>query len=385
MTAAGILRKNMIRRKNLLFGVVFLLISTGLVVAFQDRLGRFLPIGSEIEEGVQVADRQAAVEVVAEGLVIPWEVAFLPDGDLLVTERPGTIKRIGQDRKTYPIEGVNHIGEGGLLGMALHPNFAQNQWLYLYLTTGADTGLTNRVERYSYNKDRLSNRKVILANIPGAANHDGGRIAFGPDGHLYITTGDASMEPLVQDKNSLAGKILRLTDQGQIPGDNPFGNAIYSYGHRNPQGLAWDKDGRLWATEHGPSGIGSGFDELNLIRAGANYGWPIIKGDERRPGMEQPVAHSGSKDTWAPAGIAYYRGSLFFSGLRGESIYEAKIKDDDSVSLKAHYRGDFGRIRAAIIGPNNFLYITTSNTDGRGTPKPGDDKIIRINLETVFF
>ncbi len=326
------------------------------------------------------------LEMVAENLQIPWEVAFLPaspegglSGDMLITERPGTLKRIGNDGRTYTIEGVEHVGEGGLLGMALHPNFAEKFWIYLYLTTETNTGLVNRVERYRYDTDRLSQKTIIIDGIPGARFHDGGRIAFGPDGYLYITTGDAGNSDVAQDTSSLAGKILRVQDDGAVPADNPFGNAVYSYGHRNAQGLAWDRNGNLWATEHGRSGVLSGLDEINRIEKGANYGWPVIQGSEQREGMRSPVAHSGADVTWAPAGAAFIGNSLFFSGLRGEALYEARVQEDGTMLIVAHFQNEFGRIRAVVAGPDGFLYITTSNTDGRGNPFPGDDKIIRID------
>ncbi len=279
----------------------------------------------------------------------------------------------------YVIDGVEHVGEGGLLGMTLHPRFSENQWVYLYLTTKNGEGLINRVERYRFGRDRLTEKTTIIDNIPVAANHDGGRIAFGSDGYLYITTGDAGKSNLAQDIYSLAGKILRLKDDGSIPPDNPFGNAVYSYGHRNSQGLAWDNKGRLWATEHGRSGVLSGLDELNLIEKGKNYGWPVIQGDEIKTGMESPVVQSGAAETWAPAGATFWDGSVFFGGLRGEALYEAKTTSERKVSLKIHFRKEFGRIRAVVLGPDGYLYITTSNTDGRGEPRASDDKIIRVN------
>jgi len=345
------------------------------------------PTQTSLQEGVKVnvgnnslfqevsRNLESTIEIIADNLQIPWEIVFLPDGDLLVTERPGTLKIIGKEGRVYTIDGVEHVGEGGLLGLVLHPQFQENHWIYLYFTTRNGESLTNRVERYRFKENRLSEKKSIIDNIPGASYHDGGRITFGPDGYLYITTGDAGSSNLAQDINSLAGKILRLKDDGSIPPDNPFGNAVYSYGHRNSQGLAWDDQGQLWATEHGRSGI----DELNLIEKGKNYGWPIIQGDETRVGMESPVAQSGSNETWAPAGLAFWDNSLFFGGLRGEALYEAKIINDKQVDLIIHFRNEFGRIRAVILGPDGYLYITTSNTDGRGDPYPNDDKIIRIN------
>lgn len=347
----------------------------------------YTPTGTKFEQGITKERIDGKdVEVVAENLAIPWEVVFLPDGDLLVTERSGTLKRIGKEGHVYMIDGVQHIGEGGLLGMALHPRFSENRWVYLYLTTTVGNGLKNKVERYRLEDDRLSEKKIIIDNIPGAAYHDGGRIAFSPDGYLYITTGDTGNAELAQNINSLAGKILRLKDDGSIPVDNPFistdstqSAAVYSYGHRNPQGLAWDDKGQLWATEHGRSGILSGLDELNLIEKGKNYGWPIIQGDDKKAGMESPIVQSGRDETWAPAGIAFFNDSFFFGGLRGEALYEAKITGEKQVSIKSHFRNEFGRIRAVVLGPDGFLYIATSNTDGRGEPKENDDKIIRVN------
>ena len=320
------------------------------------------------------------IEVVVQKLDIPWEIVFLPNGDLLVTERSGKLLKIGSETKVIKeIERVKHIGEGGLLGLTLHPNFSVNNFIYLYSTTQDSNGITNRVERYRFSNDTLSERKVVLEKIKGSSNHDGGRIAFGPDRYLYITTGDAESPNLAQDKNSLNGKILRIKDDGSIPEDNPFGNAVYSLGHRNPQGLAWDKNGTLWETEHGPSGIQTGNDEVNLITKGGNYGWPTIKGNQTKEGLIPPIIESGSKDTWAPSGMAYYNGSLFFSGLRGEALYEVKIRNGNKLDLFTHFKQEFGRIRAVVLGPDGYLYLSTSNRDGRGQVREGDDKIIKIN------
>lgn len=319
------------------------------------------------------------IQVVADNLEIPWEIAFLPDGNLLLTERPGRLLRIGTDRVIIPIEGVLHRGEGGLLGLALHPNFASNNFIYLYLTTQEGSSVTNRVERYQLQGTTLGSRTVIIENIPGSTFHDGGRIAFGPDKLLYITTGDAGTEANAQDTNSLAGKILRLKDDGSIPEDNPFNNPVFSYGHRNPQGIAWDAEGNLWATEHGRSGAASGFDEVNLIQAGKNYGWPEYQGDRATAGIEAPKAHSGAITTWAPSGAAFYKGRLLFAGLRGQAVYDTNIENDTVQKVDVHFANEFGRLRTITVGPDGFLYILTNNTDGRGTPNKGDDKIIKIN------
>lgn len=320
------------------------------------------------------------IEVIAENLNVPWELAFLPNKEMLVTQRSGELLKIGTETKVLKeIEGVKHIGEGGLLGLAIHPKFSENRFIYLYLTTEDSNGISNRVERYTLIGDTLDNKKVIVDNIKGSIFHDGGRIKFGPEGYLYITTGDAQIEESAQDTSSLSGKILRVTDNGSIPSDNPFKNEVYSLGHRNPQGLAWDTNGTLWETEHGPSGIQTGFDEINSISKGGNYGWPAFKGTESSDKSKPAILSSGQQDTWAPSGMVYWDNSLFFSGLRGEALYEAKILADNKLKLVTHFKEEYGRIRAVALGPDNYLYITTSNTDGRGQKKYGDDKIIRIN------
>lgn len=335
-----------------------------------------------------VADDQQAtaeVEIVAENLRIPWEIAFLPDGSLLVTERPGAVVRLlPDDRQSIPIAGVEHVGEGGLLGLVLHPEYQSNRWLYLYHTTQTSSGLINRVERYTFdeNTNTLNDRQIILDAIPASSNHDGGRLAFGPDNLLYITTGDASTASLAQNTQSLAGKILRIRDDGSIPEDNPFGTAVFSYGHRNSQGLSWDGQGQLWSTEHGPSGAGSGFDEVNLIERGGNYGWPNIQGSESGSGMISPVIHSGGSETWAPADVEVVDSVLVFPGLRGQALYSAIINGSQVSNRSIHFQNEYGRLRVVTLSPDQeWIYLATSNRDGRGRPAPGDDKIIRIHKQ----
>ncbi len=343
----------------------------------QDTLIRsfFQPTTSRIPDG-KMSGR--AVETIATNLDTPWSLVLLPHNETLITERSGSIKRLGVNGQIYQIEGVEETSEGGLLGIALHPRFSENSRIYLYFTTLRNNTLTNQVASYTLNSTSLSKQQTILANIPAANNHNGGTIAFGPDNKLYITTGDAAQGNLAQDTSSLAGKILRLNDDGSVPDDNPFDNLVWSYGHRNPQGITWDDRGRLWSVEHGPSGErkGRGKDELNLIDKGINYGWPIIAGDETNTGMRAPVIHSGEDETWAPAGIAYSHGSLFFAGLRGQTLYEARI-DDDTVVLSRHFSGKYGRLRA-VTATAKHLYFSTSNQDGRGNPQAADDKILRI-------
>lgn len=320
-------------------------------------------------------------EVLAENLEIPWEILFLNENKILITERPGNVLILDQEiEEITQIEGVEHIGEGGLLGAVASPNFEENNYIYLYYTTSVEEQLQNKVVRYTLEDNTLMENKIILEGVPGASYHDGGRMEFGPDGYLYITTGDAGNIDSAQDTDSLSGKILRLNSDGSVPEDNPFGNSVYSYGHRNPQGLTWDEEGRLWSTEHGPSGLQSGFDELNLITKGNNYGWPEVKGEETGENFTSPVIQSGSDETWAPAGAAYYEGNIYFAGLRGSTLYKYNI---ESKQLSRHLVNKYGRLRAVVLGPDNYLYISTSNKDGRGNSESTDDRIIRVNPQIL--
>jgi glucose/arabinose dehydrogenase len=320
-----------------------------------------------------------AVSVVANGLDVPWDIVFLPDGDMLVTQRSGTVQRIGKQNATITIPSVHEVGEGGLMGIALHPNFADNKFVYLYYTS-AEGGTKNRIARFRLEGNTMIEDKIIVDNIPAAIYHDGGQLAFGPDGMLYATIGDANTSANGQNLSTLAGKTLRLKDDGGIPSDNPFGDAVWSYGHRNSQGIAWDAAGRMWQTEHGRSGALSGYDELNRVEKGKNYGWPTIQGPETRAGMELSVYNSGPSVTWAPSGLAFADGRLFFAGLKGASLYEATIGADGKVArFRSYFGNTYGRLRAVVLGPDGYLYITTSNRDGRGTPKAGDDKILRVS------
>lgn len=319
------------------------------------------------------------VEVVTSGLNTPWEIVFLPDGELLITERIGNLVLIGKTVTRIQVPNVEQRGEGGLLGLALHPDYAVNNQIYVYLTTLENGQLVNRVERFVFKNGALSDRKVIFEGIPGANNHDGGRIEFGPDGYLYITTGDAQNPDSAQDITILQGKILRVTSEGEIPEGNPFASAVWSYGHRNPQGLAWDAQGRMWSTEHGPSGLGSGYDELNLITPGANYGWPVIQGEEKLEGMINPVVQSGGSSTWAPGDVEYLDGKLYFTGLRGSALYVASLDGDGVTGFETFFSGEYGRLRAVRLGPDGYLYVSTSNRDGRAIPGADDDLILRVN------
>lgn len=346
------------------------------------------------------------VRVLATGLEVPWAIAFLPSGDMLVTERAGRVRWVSQtgavrEDPAATIPQVKQIGEGGLQGIALHPNFDANHFVYLYYTYGETGGNTlNRVSRYTFDGLHLNNEEIIVDNIPGSSNHDGGRIKFGPDEYLYITTGDAEQPSFAQNTNSLAGKILRVTDAGEPVSGNPFNTSllleaderperlpggdgrIYSYGHRNPQGITWDDRGQLWATEHGPSGLETGNDEFNKIGLGQNFGWPDIRGMQTKDGMVRPVLESGRGNTWAPAGIAFTRGSFYFGGLRGAALYQVTMQGDVA-RLQTFLKNEYGRLREVVVGPDNLLYVTTSNRDGRGSVKTDDDKILIINPEKL--
>jgi glucose/arabinose dehydrogenase len=336
------------------------------------------------------------VDVLFSHLDTPWAIGFAPDGRILITERPGRIRVVkdGQlQAEPWMTLDVAEVGEAGLLGLALDPQFAQNRWVYVAYTYRAGDGrLVNRLVRLR--DDPASGKgaldKILLDNIPGASNHDGGRVKFGPDGKLYWTIGDAQTTSLAQDISSLNGKILRLNPDGTVPADNPFKSAVYSYGHRNPQGLAWQPGtGRLYATEHGPSGVPSCCrDEVNLIEPGKNYGWPVIMGDQTREGMISPVIQSGDNVTWAPSGATFvtrgpWVGSLVFTGLRGQALYRLTFDPNDPrkpQKLETLFEGQFGRLRDVVEGPDGGLYILTSNSDGRGSPSAEGDKVLRLTI-----
>jgi glucose/arabinose dehydrogenase len=357
-----------------------------LVVALVAVFG--LPFGlffqpTETAAGSGLAAEDIEHEAVAEDLEVPWEVVVLGEDRYLVTERTGDLLLLegGERHVLRSFDDLEQptLGEGGLLGIAVHPDFEANGYLYVYQTVDRER-VENTVRRFEVDLENreLTNGTVIIDGIPSDRFHNGGRIAFGPDGHLYLTTGDATEASLAQDRDSLAGKILRLRDDGSIPDSNPFDNAVYSYGHRNPQGLAWDDEERLWATEHGSAAR----DELNRIEAGANYGWPAITGSETHPEMASPVYHSSRHETWAPAGVAAHDGSVLFAGLRGERLYEARVTDGRVTAFVSHFGSDFGRLRAVTLGPEEeYLYLTTSNTDGRGTAGPDDDRLIRVPVD----
>ena len=331
-------------------------------------------------------------EVVATNLEVPWSLAFAPDGRLFFTERPGRVRIL--ENGSLPAEpaltlsDVLASGEAGLLGLALHPRFAENGYVYLvYTVDRPDQTPLNRVMRYRELAGTLGEGVVIFDAPRGNTLHDGGRLRFGPNGKLFLTMGDALDLSLPQDLASSNGKIFRLEDDGRTPADNPFGSPVYSYGHRNPQGLDWHPTtGDLWATEHGATGN----DELNLIQRGRNYGWPVIQGTQTRPGMETPLRFF--TPSIAPSGASFYTGSafpafegnLFFATLAGNHLHRIRIDPQDPRRILGDeplLTGRFGRIRDVMPGPAGALYFATSNRDGRGPATAADDRIVRLAPE----
>jgi glucose/arabinose dehydrogenase len=341
---------------------------------------------------------QLSVEVIARGLDTPWAIDFAPDGRVFLTERPGRIRIIENGQllaEPWMITDSVEVGEGGLLGLALDPQFAVNRYVYVAYTYRSPEGrLQNRLARLR--EDPMTRRgvfdRVLLESVPGNSNHDGGRVKIGPDGKIYWTMGDAGNDTLAQNLMVLNGKILRLNLDGTVPADNPFpGSYVYSYGHRNPQGLAWQPGtGLLYETEHGPSGVAPNCcrDEVNLIEVGKNYGWPIITGDRTAPDMVSPLIHSGNTTTWAPSGATFvtrgpWAGSMLFTGLRGQTLYRLTLDPSDPrrvVSFEQLLVQQYGRLRDVVEGPDGLIYVLTSNRDGRGSPVPDDDRVLRLTV-----
>ena len=377
---------------NQMFSVVICLLTSFAFACTSPTPGRG---GGEVENSPQ-SQTSFKVETVVGNLEVPWSIVWAPDGRMIFTERPGRVRVFQngqlQSQPLFTVPDVESRGEAGLMSVALHPQFASNRWIYLSYAYSAE-GLQVRVVRYRETLSGFSDRKVILDKIPAAPAHAGCRLRFGPDGKLYITTGDATDRNLAQQLNSVAGKILRLNDDGTIPSDNPFvGRSdarpeIFAYGSRNAQGIDFQPGTNLlFETEHGPSGFDGpgGGDEVNIIDRSKNYGWPAIHHRQTRAGMEAPLLEY--TPACAPASGMFYRGSQlpqfkgnFFLGcLRGTRIIRVVLDGRRVVSEENLLEGNYGRIRDIAEGPDGFIYFSTSNRDGRGKPASDDDRIMRL-------
>ncbi|MGY1497345.1 PQQ-dependent sugar dehydrogenase [Streptomyces sp. QTS52] len=341
------------------------------------------PSARATEEAPPAKGSVKVVRTVTEGLKTPWGLAPLPDGDLLVSSRDeGTITRIdtetGKKTEVGEVPGVSPAGEGGLLGLALSPDFASDHMVYAYFTTESD----NRIARMLYEEEKPAGEQLgapntVFRGIPKGYIHNGGRIAFGPDRMLYAGTGESGDTGLAQDKASLGGKILRMTPEGEPAPGNPFTDSpVYSYGHRNVQGLAWDSKQRLFASEFGQDT----WDELNQIEPGADYGWPEAEGKGDDTAFRNPVAQWHTDDA-SPSGIAYAGGSIWMAGLKGQRLWRVPLKGTETAAApQAFLEGEYGRLRTVVSAGGDKLWLVTSETDGRGSPEGGDDRILELQV-----
>ncbi|MEU9184906.1 PQQ-dependent sugar dehydrogenase [Streptomyces sp. NPDC048484] len=339
--------------------------------------------GQAAEETPPAKGSVKVVRTVTEGLKTPWGLAPLPEGGLLVSSRDeGTItlvdEKTGKKTEVGSVPGVAPGGEGGLMGLALSPSYASDHMVYAYFTSDSD----NRIVRMQYDAkrpagERLGAPDTVFRGIPKGTNHNGGRIAFGPDKMLYVGTGETYVTELAQDKKSTGGKILRLTPEGEPAPGNPFDSPVYSYGHRNVQGLAWDTEQRLFASEFGQDT----WDELNHIKPGGNYGWPDVEGKSDDSKYQSPI-DQWSTDEASPSGIAYAEGSIWMAGLRGKRLWRIPLKGtEESADPQAFLEGDYGRLRTVVPAGGDKLWLVTSETDGRGTPSSGDDRILELEVK----
>jgi glucose/arabinose dehydrogenase len=350
----------------------------------------------EVETSAQ-SQTSFKVETVIPNLEVVWSIVWAPDGRMIFTERKGRV-RVYENGKLRPqplfvVPDVEPKGESGLMSVALHPQFASNHLLYLSYAYKSGDGQRVRVARYRETPNGLTDRKAIIEDIPATFLHAGCRLRFGPDGKLYITTGDATDRQLAQKLDSLAGKTLRLNDDGTVPPDNPFvgqQNArpeIWTYGNRNGQGIDFQPGTNLlWETEHGPSGFDGpgGGDEVNILERGKNYGWPVIHHRATQAGMESPVLEytpacaPGSGMFYRGSAFTQFKGNFFFGCLRGERIIRVTLDGRRVVSQENLLEGKYGRIRDLAEGPDGLIYFSTSNRDGRGSPASDDDRILRL-------
>lgn len=351
-------------------------------------------------ETPKAADVSIRVEEVLNGLEVPWSIVFTDDSRMLLTERSGQIQVAHKnDQGSWSLESdpihivpnVSSQSEEGLMGMALDPDYANNKYLYICYAYEQSGQMFDRVVRYVDDQVELTQGRVLLDRIPAARFHAGCELSFGPDGKLYISTGDASDRNLAQQMDSLAGKILRINADGIIPEDNPFDNsAVFSLGHRNPQGFDWHPESQtMFASEHGPSGFDGpgGGDEINLISSGQNYGWPVVSHEDSEAGMVDPklvftpAIAPGSLVFYDSDQISGFKNNIFVGLLKGEGILRVVLNPEDHTQVLWYERLpniELGRIREMTMGPDGHLYFSTSNRDGRGSPSASDDRVFRI-------
>jgi glucose/arabinose dehydrogenase len=331
------------------------------------------PTPSVTQQPTPVSATPRVIGTVARNLEVPWGIAFLPDGTALVTERDsGRVFQVGDGKvdQVGRVEEAQANGEAGLLGVAVSPSYAEDQRVFFYATAESD----NRVLRTTFRNGRLGAMEPILTGIPKAGNHDGGRMIFGPDGMLYVSTGEAGQPDLAQDRDSLGGKILRITPDGRpAPGNPDSRSPIWTLGHRNVQGLAFDDHGNLWASEFGQDT----YDELNLIVKGRNYGWPVVEGKGDEPGLQNPQVTWATDDA-SPSGLAFAGGRLWLGALRGERLWRVDVEGRRASAEKGFFVGRYGRMRTVVRAPDGNLWVTTSNRDGRGDPAAQDDRILLV-------
>lgn len=398
------LKSNLILKFSLFFNIIFIiLIILVLLVLF--RFGILTPFSSTKDTLSQIPvfnESSIRIEEFATGIEIPWDIEFLDDETILVTERTGKVRLIRngilQEAPALDlITQIVSIGEAGLMGITKHPAYNENKFVYIYHTYKSEGDSYLKISRYKFDNDKLISEEIILSELPTGSVHSGGQLEFGPDGKLYVTTGDVASADLAQDLDSLAGKTLRINDDGTVPNDNPYFDStngistmdfVYSYGHRNAQGLDWHPiTHEMYQSEHGPSGWDGpgGFDEINQIKRGGNYGWPEIVGDEKRNGMYSPlIVYSPAI---APASLTFYKGEMFpelknyllVGALRGNALIAIDVDSNEVVEKYRLVDSEYGRIRFVTTAPDGSIYFTTSNRDGRGTVNNGDDKIYRIS------
>lgn len=379
-------------KRTLLLAPLFLLVSPMLLVACTDdpegdpgglssgspepqpttRTGE--PATPQSPSASQAAARPRVIREIATGLAAPWGVTFLPDGSALVGERDTTrIVSIGVDGRVREVGRIAQAapqGEAGLLGLAASPTYAEDATVFAYVTTAGD----NRVVRFTYDGRRIGPARAVLTGIPNGFIHDGGRLLFAEDGNLFVSTGEIGDAERAQDPGDLGGKILRITPAGDPAPDNPVaGSPVWTMGHRNVQGLAFDDQGRLWATEFGQNT----WDELNRIERGRNYGWPLFegRGDDKR--YRNPYVTWRTSEA-SPSGLAFLDGHLWAASLRGERLWRIPVTGSGVGEAKDFFVGDYGRLRTVTVAPDGNLWVTTSNRDGRGDPRPRDDRILLV-------